>query len=683
MTVDTWFPLAIYHEDLAGSDLRKAALLERIALLRNASGPQATDPGASWTGDVHGVDQIHHDPGFDWITRAVASHSVAYLRALGHDLGRLALHVQRAWPVVTGRGQAVFRHAHHTAHLSAVYYVAVPGGAASGRIRFHNQAAQNVVAPGLGSGRTAAYGESNPLNAGFTDYDPVEGRLLLFPARTPHSVAANETDTLRISLAFDLVLTAREEAPTGTDEFLMPAPARWRRVHPAIAPAQAAPTPPPDRIDLVAFGGGAAFDRLTLVTPDDHPLWRPAVLADVSGPAAWRAYAAELAGADWQAQDGLAQDGLARADMGARWRAFRDGAARLVSHLRRAGVALDRASLGQPEVWRLDAPQPRAIRRRSGHATIYLRLDAPGPGAWIDLDGGESLTLPPGAMAVMPGCRGHRLRGACTLLVFGLDLPGVARPGLSDDALPEDVAFHRLTALPLATPPPPPGLIAARRGWLQAHALRRTRADGDPAVRRFLIEGADPACADSAEIEAVRACGRPGAMPGRLALVPALDPETCAALCRFAADHLTAGAPDSVDDVPQYQLDLTLDMLTTLVGAAATRRLLSLPGLPDGHAPSSIFLRAYCPEGRPFIPFHVDLARTTANVALNAPADYEGGALVVLEGDRLRAVPRRIGEATVHAGNLVHGVARVTRGRRLSLVIFFDPAPEAASAPGS
>jgi hypothetical protein len=58
---------------------------------------------------------------------------------------------------------------------------------------------------------------------------PQAGLLLLFPAGTDHAVTANEDpDDVRLSLAFDLALTAPlasdQQAPA---EYLAPHPAQW------------------------------------------------------------------------------------------------------------------------------------------------------------------------------------------------------------------------------------------------------------------------------------------------------------------------------------------------------------------------------------------------------------------------------------------------------------------------
>ena len=68
MPLETWFPLAIYHEDLADSEAHRDAMAAVIRELVDTHGRQSENPAAAWTGDVNGIQAIHEDPRFAWIT---------------------------------------------------------------------------------------------------------------------------------------------------------------------------------------------------------------------------------------------------------------------------------------------------------------------------------------------------------------------------------------------------------------------------------------------------------------------------------------------------------------------------------------------------------------------------------------------------------------------------------------
>jgi len=236
MPIDVWFPLAIYYVDLPDSAAHQQGMIDSIRSALQSSATKRTSEQAAWTGDVHSVDQIHLNPAFAWITSQIGLQAFEYLKVLGHDLSRTELYIQRSWPVVSRRGQFVNRHAHHTADVSAVYYVSVPEGNA-GQTRFFNDARQNELCGGLSSNMTSAYSQSNPLNYQSAVYTPIEGRLLLFPAKQTHDVLVNETDGERISISFDLILTSPVGDAHRGYEFLMPPPELWAKVpRPAVPP---------------------------------------------------------------------------------------------------------------------------------------------------------------------------------------------------------------------------------------------------------------------------------------------------------------------------------------------------------------------------------------------------------------------------------------------------------------
>jgi uncharacterized protein (TIGR02466 family) len=231
MAIDVWFPLAIYREDLTNAANHKRSMLEAIQDLEANGLEPRNFSNMAWTGDIHGVERIHQDPRFDWIVSQVEAHTICYLDALGVDLNQLDLYIQRAWPIVSRPDQQVSEHCHNTAHISAVYYISVPnsGSDEAGSLIFFNDARVNEVCPGLGSENTDLIADDNDLNLDYTAYPPIEGRLLIFPAKQRHAVAPNQSDGDRISLSFDIVLTAKPGQPAGAYEFLTPPPIQWQR----------------------------------------------------------------------------------------------------------------------------------------------------------------------------------------------------------------------------------------------------------------------------------------------------------------------------------------------------------------------------------------------------------------------------------------------------------------------
>ncbi len=232
MPIEPWFPLVVYYADLEDASKHKESLVSTILKLEKENGYQRRiDADIAWTGDFHGVGHIHEHPNFTWIVEQMEAHILRYLEELGIDLDKIELYIQRAWPIVSRENQAIPPHAHHNAHVSAVYYVSIPesGTAKSGAFTIYNDAGMNEILEGIGDEYTNAIKKRNPFNYETGYYAPKEGRILIFPSKQRHGVEANETGEIRISLSFDVVITSSENGDPGLHEFLSPPPSQWKK----------------------------------------------------------------------------------------------------------------------------------------------------------------------------------------------------------------------------------------------------------------------------------------------------------------------------------------------------------------------------------------------------------------------------------------------------------------------
>ncbi|KAJ1453477.1 hypothetical protein M885DRAFT_524421 [Pelagophyceae sp. CCMP2097] len=197
-------------------------------------------------------------------------------------------------------------------------------------------------------------------------------------------------------------------------------------------------------------------------------------------------------------------------------------------------------------------------------------------------------------------------------------------------------------------------------------------------VQRLLLENCDPAGESVDDLR--RALGLParddaGAAVAHLARL--LPREACEAL-RSAVDAAEDSEADSVDGLPDHQVDVGLDEIEALVGRDHARSLLRAVATfaPRLEAPKSgdvrCFVRRYSATTRPWNPFHTDTATVTLNVSLCDDESFCGGHLLVCDGAEIRRVRRGEGDATVHSAALLHGVSRVTSGARYSLIVFVD-----------
>lgn len=219
------FPTTVATEQLQLDPLELAAKLQTVLSLRGEAVGNPTE-GCAWTGDIHGVWQLHRHPDFVDLAKQVSDCAWAYLERLGFDCRDLALHLQRCWPVVSDWDQGIGRHHHPNAHLSAVLYLAVSGTGEDGRLRLHAPSLLNELVPGLAVGHDGPFTAAAAERTLHWDLTPQPGVLVLFPSRLEHSVTANaDPDALRCSISFDFVLTSAAAAEPS--EYLSPHPSQW------------------------------------------------------------------------------------------------------------------------------------------------------------------------------------------------------------------------------------------------------------------------------------------------------------------------------------------------------------------------------------------------------------------------------------------------------------------------
>lgn len=694
MPVDLWFPLAVYYEDLADAAAHHEAYVRHVYDALDRSASDATS--AAWTGDVHGADRLHDDDRFAWLTEAVATHAWKYLTLLGHDVDELDIHIQRSWPVVAAPGQGVAGHSHHNAHVSAVYFVAAASGA--GTLRFANASRPNEVSPGAGSGATGSYREHNPLNYGAAEYEAIAGRLLLFPAKQRHEVLLNESSNDRLSISFDLVLSTRCDRAGGVHEFLMPPPERWRRV-PRPEPAGAIRADRPMELAALCRRAGDA-DELSLPRPDSHLLWRTFSFPHCSSRARWlRMQRDERTDPDSPLEQGRHWAPVAPHTEA--WSAFRDAVDRVHLHLGHRDVATRGVTVTPPTLSTAKPSGDAPFARTPTDLDVYLRLDH-GDGACVIefAEGSEAVAVEPGSLALISGFRLHRVLGEGVLLRFGIDVPSLARPRhpgqptAPHDSVDDRTAFHMATAIPLTAPAPSSARIVRELGAIEARRSREHRHATCPVVRKYLVDAADPNAVTDDELAVIRRYGRTtdaiadhGTDVVRRARV--LDRRECRALIAYGRNHMTSIVADSVDGLPEYQVDLGVEALAAIIGDAAVARLLALPAehgtrVATSRPAVSLFLRMFSPDTRPYITFHSDVAAWTVNVPLDDDDDDIGGRLLMLVGGALHAERRAEGVGLSHPSELIHGVSRVKAGERWSLIALFhaaDPTTEPNALP--
>jgi len=233
LVIQPLFPVALGQVQLALDPLELAGQLQVLHALRGEAEGNP-DPHCAWTGDLNGAWQLQRHPAFARLLEQVARFTKSYGHQMGFDLSRVALHMQRCWPVLCEPGQVVGRHHHPNAHLSAVLYLTGQGSSRCGCLRIWPQRQVNELVPGMAVGHGGPLRE--PAADGgswiqpWVDVAPRAGLLLLLPSCLDHAVLPNDDENeLRISISCDFVLTAQANDPQ-PPEYLAPHPSLWQEV---------------------------------------------------------------------------------------------------------------------------------------------------------------------------------------------------------------------------------------------------------------------------------------------------------------------------------------------------------------------------------------------------------------------------------------------------------------------
>ena len=226
------FPLSIFclplgfPPDADESTDARQAWIDRIVQMRSDSEPPRSDISA-WTGDVKGHAFLHEDPLFAPLFAAIARGLAAYIGEIGVDANQFDLYITRSWGVVAEKNERVNRHAHLQSHLSIAYYLQKPQK--GGRLAFFNSEPPNEFLPGLFESRMASLfnGPRTAANSSTTLVDVEEGDLVVFPSKTVHATEPHQSDTPRISISADIILTLKDET---THEFALPSLSHWKKM---------------------------------------------------------------------------------------------------------------------------------------------------------------------------------------------------------------------------------------------------------------------------------------------------------------------------------------------------------------------------------------------------------------------------------------------------------------------
>jgi len=212
---ETYFPTIVCYRDLPDGREINARLLPRIARLREEDAAGIVRSNVAQVGAWHSDLNVHTLPEFAQLTTAIIASAQQIFDELGYD-PNYGPSVDNMWVNVSPRYAYNRSHTHPNTLWSGVYYVQAPEGA--GRIHFADPRAEAVV-------MTPRYvPDRKRRREMWTEvyYQPIEGRLILFPSWLRHEVepnlsAAEGAEGDRISISFNIRQIWRGvQEPAGT-----------------------------------------------------------------------------------------------------------------------------------------------------------------------------------------------------------------------------------------------------------------------------------------------------------------------------------------------------------------------------------------------------------------------------------------------------------------------------------
>jgi uncharacterized protein (TIGR02466 family) len=211
---ELYFPTLIYFQDLPDSRELNQAVKSHVYALRASDREGIVRSNVKRVGAWHSQLDLHQREEYRLLTDRILAAAQRICDDLGYDPA-YELVFDNMWANINPRYGYNRNHIHPNVLWSGVYYVQAPPD--SGRIFFTDPRAQALVAPP----RYAPNVQRKPEAWSEVYFEPIESRLILFPAWLTHEVEPNLSEGDgpagdRISLSFNLRQMRRRSAEDST-----------------------------------------------------------------------------------------------------------------------------------------------------------------------------------------------------------------------------------------------------------------------------------------------------------------------------------------------------------------------------------------------------------------------------------------------------------------------------------
>lgn len=194
------FPTPIWIVNLAGMDnlnrrLEQPLLAMELETRKSAANFSEMYPNGYTTFYDH--PDLFAIPPFDELAQKIFIAVASYAGERGYDMSKRRLAMHSMFGNVQFENSLHAMHHHPNSTFSGVYYVSAPEG--SSKLRFRDPSILARMAE-------PTIDQCNATSAEVIDFDPIEGRLVIFPSYLEHEVLLNRSKKPRIAISFNIVI---------------------------------------------------------------------------------------------------------------------------------------------------------------------------------------------------------------------------------------------------------------------------------------------------------------------------------------------------------------------------------------------------------------------------------------------------------------------------------------------
>ena len=226
MKVFNLFPLTIIQDDIIIEEKERQILVKEIKKMKEENN-QSKKSTFAWTGDTKGYEFLFSNVLFKNLSSKISKSIIRYLKLLEVNTDLLDIFYQRSWATYTSNQESINFHTHSQSNISFAYYLLKPPD--SGGIVFRSNELQNEIAKNIFTTskiEKSLINKPNAYNSDKSVFDLKQDSIIIFPSKTPHATAPNQSGSPRISISGDVTIMLKDSKGF---EHLMPNFKNWTK----------------------------------------------------------------------------------------------------------------------------------------------------------------------------------------------------------------------------------------------------------------------------------------------------------------------------------------------------------------------------------------------------------------------------------------------------------------------